>query len=185
MLISTFLKIKNKILNKKLRPASFDNFKFVNFDQIDHKVFYRLISNKRLRTSFKKKINITYTKHLNYVKNYKHKPIINYILISIKTKKIIGLFSIKKTKIGYEIGKSILNEKFLGKKIAKKGTIQLIKFFFKTIKKKNIYAITSKQNIKNINLNTKLGFIMTNINKKYYIMKLSDVRFYNFCLKKK
>lgn len=183
--MSTFLKLKEKILNKKLRPDSFDDFKFVSFDEINHKDFYLLISKKRLRASFKKKINITYKKHLDYVRNYKKKPIINYILVNVKTKKIVGLFSIKKTDIGYEIGKSILNEEFLGKKIAKKGTIQLIKFFFRIIKKKNIYAMTSKQNIKNINLNTKLGFIITNIKNKYYIMKLSDVRFYNFCLKKK
>ncbi len=183
--MSTFLKLKEKILNKKLRPDSFDDFKFVSFDEINHKDFYELIRKKRLQTSFKKKINITYRKHLNYVRNYKNKPIINYVLINVKTKKLVGLFSLKKTDIGYEIGKSILDEKFLGKKIAKRGTIQLINFFFKIIKKKNIYAMTSKQNIKNINLNTKLGFIITNIKKKYYIMKLSNVRFYNFCLKKK
>ena len=183
--MSVFLKLKKKILNKKLRPDSFDDFKFLSFNEINHKDFYLLIRKKRLRTSFKKKINITYKKHLDYVRNYENKPIINYILISNKTKKIVGLFNLKKTDIGYEIGKSILDEKYLGKKIAKKGTIQLIKFFFKIIKKKSIYATTSKQNIKNINLNSKLGFIIKEIKKKYYIMKLSNVRFHNFCLKKK
>lgn len=183
--MNTFLKIKEKILNKNLIPNSFESFKFVGFDKVNHKNFYLLISKKRLRGSFKKNINLTYAKHLNYVKNYNNKPIINYILVSIKTKKIIGLFSIKKTDIGHEIGKSILNEKYLGKKIAKKATIQLIDFFFKKIKKKNIYSVTSMQNTKNINLNKKLGFIIVKKKKKYYIMKLSNVRFYNFYLKKK
>ena len=49
--MSTFLKLKEKILNKKLRPDSFDDFKFVSFDEINHKDFYLLISKKRLRAS--------------------------------------------------------------------------------------------------------------------------------------
>ncbi|RPG99780.1 MAG: N-acetyltransferase [Candidatus Pelagibacter sp. TMED118] len=183
--MSAFLKLKEKILYKKITPKPFKNFRFINFSQINHKSFYKLISSARIRKNLKTNYNITYEKHLSYVKNYKNKKIIDFILICKNTKKIIGLFSIKKTIIGYEIGKSILNKKFLGKGIAKKGTIRLIDFFFNYFKKKTIYAVTSTQNYKNINLNNKLGFKISDIRKKYYIMKLSYVRFYNFCFKKK
>ena len=183
--MNAFLKLKKKILNQKLKPKSFKNFKFVEFNQINQISFYKLISKKRIKQSFKNKKNITYKKHLDYVKNYKNKPIINFILLCLKTGKIVGLFNIKRSTLGYEIGKSILNERYLGKGLAKKGTIRLIDFFFKIIKKKYIYAITSVHNKKNIDINTKLGFLISGIKKKHYIMKLSDVRFYNYCFKKK
>ena len=146
--MNAFLKLKKKILNQKLKPKSFKNFKFVEFNQINHISFYKLISKKRIKQSFKNKKNITYKKHLDYVKNYKNKPIINFILLCLKTGKIVGLFNIKRSTLGYEIGKSILNERYLGKGLAKKGTIRLIDFFFKIIKKKYIYAITSVHNKK-------------------------------------
>ena len=53
--MSLFIKLKKKILNKKLRPDSFDDFKFLSFNEINHKDFYSLIRKKRLGTSFKKK----------------------------------------------------------------------------------------------------------------------------------
>ena len=79
------------------------------------------------------------------MKNYKNINIINYVLIASKTKEIIGSFNIKKTNIGFQIGKSILNEKFLGKGLEKKITILLINFFFKILKKKNYICYNFNQ----------------------------------------
>ena len=58
-------------------------------------------------------------------------------------------------------------------------------FFFKISKKKTIFAKTSARNNVNIALNLKLGFIITNLKNNFYTMKLTYVRFYNLCYKKK
>jgi RimJ/RimL family protein N-acetyltransferase len=117
--------------------------------------------------------------------NYNSKPILNLVLVTKRSKKIVGNFSIKKSVIGYEIGKMILNNKYLGKGIARQGSIKLLDYYFKYIKEKKILSKTKINNRANINLNTKLGFIISKKNNDYYIMELSYVRFHNFCYKKK
>ena len=183
--MENFTKIKKKIFTRNLRHNSFGIYEFIFLKDVDQKKYFHFLNKSRIKKSLKTKKKITYKSHLKYVKNYKNINIINYVLIASKTKEIIGSFNIKKTNIGFQIGKSILNEKFLGKGLAKKSTILLIDFFFKILKKKTIYAITSIKNNRNINLNIKLGFTIKKIINNHYIMKLTDVRFYNFCFKKK
>ena len=77
------------------------------------------------------------------------------------------------------------HENFLKKKIAKQATANLIDFFFKSFNKKKIYAKTKTDNYINLNLNSKLGFIIKDHDRKFYIMELTNVRFYNFYLKKR
>lgn len=183
--MKTLIKLKNKIQQKNLKPKPFRNFKFISFNQVDQKSFFNLINKDRVKKSFRKRKNITYQDHLKYVNNYKNKPIINFVLVDINTQEIAGLFNVKETKIGHELGKVILKNKYLGKGIAKKATIQTLDFFFKISKKKIIFAKTSARNNVNIALNLKLGFIITNLKNNFYTMKLTYVRFYNLCYKKK
>jgi RimJ/RimL family protein N-acetyltransferase len=183
--MKAFIRLKDNIIKKNLKPNSFKNFKFDSFENINHKYFFNLIKKDRVRKSFKNIKKITYEKHLIYLKNYKNKPILNFILICTKSKELVGLFNIKKTKAGYELGKVILKDKFLNKGIAKKATIETLNFFFKFFKAKTIFAETSIKNNVNIVLNSKIGFVITDLNKKFYKMKLTYVRFYNFCYKKK
>ena len=112
------------------------------------------------------------------------KSIINFDLIEKKSKNIDKIFNLKKTKIGVEIGKYILNKNYLGKGIAKKATINLIDFVFKRTNEKKIFAITNVENNINLLLNTKLGFKINAVKKNFYIMELTNVRFTIFISKK-
>lgn len=181
----SFYKLKKKLLYEKILPKPFNNFKFVNIDQINQNEFLKLINYKRVRSFFNNTKKITKKEHKKYLENYSIEPIINFYLIEKKTKKLVGVFNLKKTNIGFEIGKFILNKNYLGKGIAKKASEHVIDFFFKNLGQKAIYAKTKSNNLVNLILNIKLGFIIKNYNKKFITMELTHVRFYNLHFKAK
>ena len=183
--MASFFKLKKKILINNYLPLPLGKFRFIHFNQINQSNFLKLVNVKRVRGYFSKSKKITRKEHDNYISNYMKKSIINFVLIEKKSKNIVGIFNLKKTKIGVEIGKYILNKNYLGKGIAKKATINLIDFVFKRTNEKKIFAITNVENNINLLLNTKLGFKINAVKKNFYIMELTNVRFYNFYLKKK
>ena len=185
MYINSFIKLKKKLIEKNNLPKSFLKFEFSHFNFIDHKKFISLRNKKNVSKFFFNPNKISLKNHYKYLANYNSKPILNLVLITKRSKKIVGNFSIKKTVIGYEIGKMILNNKYLCKGIARQGSIKLLEYYFKYIKERKILSKTKINNRANINLNTKLGFIISKKNNDYYIMELSYVRFHNFCYKKK
>jgi len=183
--MTSFFKLKKKFLEGNYLPRPFKKFRFIHFYEIDQNNFLKLLNSRRVRKHFFLRKKISKKDHSRYVDNYLQKPIINFVLIEKKTRAIVGIFNLKNTKLGIEIGKYILNENFLKKKIAKQATANLIDFFFKSFNKKKIYAKTKTDNYINLNLNSKLGFIIKDHDRKFYIMELTNVRFYNFYLKKR
>ena len=125
---------------------------------------------------FERKV-LTEEMQRKFLENYENKGRLDFILVSLKEKKPVGLFSLTNLFAQVQLGKLIGEKEYKGKGLAKLATSYLIKFAFEHLKISEIYAKTQKENVVNIKLNEKLGFVIIgeeNLNSsEYFVMKIS------------
>ena len=117
---------------------------------------------------------ITEEMHLDFLQKYESLPRIDFILQHHDSGKYVGAVNISLTDYGFEIGKYIGNEKFLGKGIAFPMTQNFLTYIDENVSEiSEIRAVTKITNYKNINLNFKLGFqIIESVENDYWLMEL-------------
>ena len=121
--------------------------------------------------------SISKSSHLEWFNNRKKR--FDFIIEEKTNKTSIGTVNIKlKSNSEAELGKLIGETDFLGKGYAKESFKLLINFAFDKLLLSRLFVITKKNNKKNINLNSKLGFkickkAITNSDKliKMYLIK--------------
>lgn len=119
----------------------------------------------------------TVEKQRKFLNHYEEFDRIDLVMIDIKNRLPVGVFSIKNLSTRPELGKMLGEKDYRGKGLAKMASFYLLQFGFNFFQFENIVAKTRKDNIGNIRLNEKLGFEIINIKleneEKYYIMKVN------------
>jgi len=169
--------IKNKFPSIKA-PLGF-RFEIIDETHSDSIIKWR--NDPTINKNFISKNIITKDSQKTFLNNYNNLDRLDLVLINIDTNSPIGIFSIKNLSHRPEIGKIIGEKEFLGKGIAKKATMELIKFVFEQLDIITIYAITQKSNLVNISLNRKIGFEIVEEQliegNSYYLMRLEKEDF--------
>lgn len=174
-----FLERKKKLILLDNVPSSFikkDNkylFRWINHCKENEVLKIRNSFNvvKNLEESKK----ITSKDHSIFIKNYLSLKRIDFMIEDSKKEILLGGVNLNKTDFGYELGKYIGDENYLGKGIAKKAVSNFLVYIdnsFKEVSK--IYAKTRKDNLVNIHINETLGFeISKTLNDDFILMKRS------------
>lgn len=174
-----FLERKKKLILLNNVPSS--------FIKKDNKYLFRWINHckenevLKIRNSFnvvknlKESKQITAKDHSIFIKNYLSLKRIDFMIEDSKKEILLGGVNLNKTDFGYELGKYIGDENYLGKGIAKKAVSNFLVYIdnsFKEVSK--IYAKTRKDNLVNIHINETLGFkISKTLNDDFILMKRS------------
>jgi hypothetical protein len=108
-LAKEFKKIKLKNINNNILPKSFGKFRFIWLINFNDKEYLRNRNQKYISKKFFNK-NISRKEHYNFLKSYKQKLRIDFVIIKNSSKKMIGAINLKKTSSYFEIGKFISNK---------------------------------------------------------------------------
>ena len=152
--------IKEKLFNIWL-PSS-DVMELLNIRNKEH-----VLSNMRNSSPLTKEMHMNSCINITHFKEY-------FVLLDNDNGEYVGGINITQTQYGFEIGKYIGNENYLGQGVSYLMSENFISFVKENIKEiKKIIAVTKQDNFININLNFKLGFkIIQPVEKNYWLMEM-------------
>ena len=176
---SDISEIKSKLLLNNVVPKEFiiksgKAFEWIWLPSSNIKDLLKIRNAEHVTKNMRKTSPITEADHLDFLKSYDSLQRIDFILRCKKTSKYVGGMNISLTEYGFEIGKYIGNVDFLGMGLSFPMSVSFLQFVkenFDVIKK--IYSVTKLTNHRNINLNFKLGFKITQlVEDNYWLMEL-------------
>lgn len=172
-----FIRTKISLTNSNILPHSFQNDSFGQFyfqllENFDANAVINLRNNSHVRENSVETSLLTKEDHQQFLANYKDVARLDFICIHYDSSKAIGGINLKLSEYGLEIGKYIGEEAFLGVGIGYQMTSSLIRYANNNFSLfRPLCSITRLENIKNINLNLKLGFhIQEKINNEFWLM---------------
>ncbi|MDG5801025.1 GNAT family N-acetyltransferase [Marinilabiliaceae bacterium ANBcel2] len=130
---------------------------------------------------------LTLEGHLEWFKNVDISKRIDYVICDIKNGTPIGTVNFKNiNESRAEEGKMLGDKSYWGGGFAKESFLLWLNFGFQKLELKEIYIRTFINNIPNIKLNEKIGFIkkeegvieVDSVAKRYIVMKLKNEDFY-------
>ena len=158
-----FLELKSNLVHQNKVPSPFCinkiefGFKWINscetLDVLKVRNSKNVIKNLNESKKIQKEI------HFDFIKNYLFLERMDFMIHDLAEECLIGGVNLNKTLHGYELGKYIGNEHYIGKGIAKVAVSSFLKYvddFFQEIT--TIHAKTKKNNFSNIHINESLGF---------------------------
>ncbi len=111
--------------------------------------------------------------HNNFLKNYLEMERVDFVCVHRASGNYVGGFNMSKTSYGYEIGKYIGDQKYLGQGLAVAMCNSFLEYVNVNLKFiDRVVAVTKITNHININLNFKIGFkIKKLIENEYWLME--------------
>jgi RimJ/RimL family protein N-acetyltransferase len=168
----------NLIINNKV-PDSFitrlnESYEWIWLPSADIKRLIAIRNAEHVLPNMRNTSPITIEAHLNFLREYNTLQRIDLVLIDKERGQYVGGMNISLTNHGFEIGKYIGNEGYLGKGIAYQMSLSFICFVKENLSEiDKICALTRIDNFKNINLNFKLGFrIIQRVEENYWLMEI-------------
>jgi len=172
-------KTKSRLILDKKVPNDFishsgDAYKWLWLPSSDVKHLLDVRNSEHVLSNMRNTSPITEEAHLAFLQKYDSLQRLDFILQHHGSGEYVGGMNISLTSHGFEIGKYIGNEKFLGKGLAFLMSNCFIDFIKENVKEiEKIIAVTKLNNYKNINLNFKLGFkIIKLVEEDYWLMDL-------------
>lgn len=172
-------KIKSRLIIDNKAPDDFisdsgDTYKWLWLPSSNIKHLLKMRNSEHVLSNMRNTQPITKEEHMEFLKKYDLLQRIDFILQHQDSGEYVGAMYISLSNHGFEIGKYIGNEKFLGKGLAFLMSNCFIDFIKENVKEiEKIIAVTKLNNYKNINLNFKLGFkIIKLVEEDYWLMDL-------------
>lgn len=178
-MVENVVKTKNQLLCERKVPNDFstqygDTYTWSWLPRANVQSLLNIRNAGHVLGHMRNKSPITEEMHLDFLRKYESLPRIDFILQHHDSGKYVGAVNISLTDYGFEIGKYIGNENFLGKGIAFPMTKNFLTYIDENVNEiRKIRAVTKITNYKNINLNFKLGFqIIESVEHDYWLMEL-------------
>ena len=176
---SIFFKRKSELMLGGTVPEAFgmglnDMYSWIWLPSADPRQVLEMRNAKHVRSNMRNSAFIAMETHSEFLEEYASLPRIDFVLINKEFGHYIGGMNICLTNNGFEIGKYIGNESYLGKGLSYGMAKSFLEFFKRNFSGiESVYAITKIENFPNINLNFKLGFkIIQRVNIDYWLMVL-------------
>jgi RimJ/RimL family protein N-acetyltransferase len=163
----------NKVPSDFISPSG-DTFKWLWLPSCDDKRLLDMRNSEHVLGNMRNNLPITEEAHLTFLQKYDSLQRLDFVLQHHESGEYVGGINISLTYHGFEIGKYIGNEKFLGQRLAFPMSNLFIDFIKENVKEiEKIRAVTKLKNYKNINLNFKLGFkIIKLVEEDCWLMEL-------------
>ena len=167
------LTLSKKVPNDLISHSG-DTYKWLWLPSCNVKRLLEVRNSGHVLSNMRNTLPITEEAHLAFLQKYNSLQRLDFILQHHESREYVGGINISLTDHGFQIGKYIGNEKFLGKGLAFPMSNLFIDFIKENVKEiEKISAITKIKNYKNINLNFKLGFKITKlVEEDYWLMDL-------------
>ena len=145
---------------------------WIPFSDVDRLI--RIRNAKHVLLNMRSSSPITMEDHLMFLEGYNAFQRIDFVLVDRDKDQYVGAMNMSLTTHGFEIGKYIGDSEYLGRGIAYQMSLSFIRFVQQNLREiTNIRAVTRIDNLKNINLNFKLGFkIIRRVEKDYWLMEM-------------
>jgi RimJ/RimL family protein N-acetyltransferase len=170
---------KQELIRSGSTPLPFslngrDTYTWLWLPEADIKKTLSLRNAEHVLQATRTSLPISQQQHEEFIERYNSLERIDFLCLHENTGEYIGGVNLSMTQYGYEIGKYIGNANYLGKGIAFLMSKTFIDFLKINCGKINIIkSVTKTTNLKNIQLNEKLGFKIKHlIGTEYYLMEL-------------
>lgn len=170
---------KFKLINGNYVPDSFvsslnETYEWIWLPYSDANQLITIRNAEHVLLNMRSTLPITMKAHLNFLERYNSFQRIDFVLVDKDRGQYVGAMYISLTSHGFEIGKYIGDLNYLGKGIAYQMSLSFIRFVKLNLSEiTKIRAVTRIDNLKNINLNFKLGFrIIRRLEEDYWLMEL-------------
>ena len=176
---TNILKSKSQLISNNIVPDAFisdseEVFEWIWLPLANVKQLLKVRNAEHVVKNMRNSLPIDEAEHLNFLKKYYSLHRVDFVLKHKKTSDYVGGMNIALTNYGFEMGKYIGNRNFLGKGLSfsmAQSFLYFIKVNFKEIQR--IHSVTKICNYKNINLNYKLGFEITQkVENDFWLMEL-------------
>ena len=171
--------VKLKLIDRNILPHNFigpdgEEYTWIWLPSAVTKSLLNLRNAEHVLEHMRNKTPISEQTHMSFLKNYNTIKRIDFVLMHKQSREYVGGVNISLTSYGYEMGKYIGNNKFLSRGLAFLMVTKFIHYIKNNIEEiREIKAVTSIMNFKNINLNFKLGFkIIGLVDDEYWLMEL-------------
>jgi UDP-2,4-diacetamido-2,4,6-trideoxy-beta-L-altropyranose hydrolase len=153
-------------------PDGFDTFTFAWIDRCSADEVLALRNMPHVTAQMRSQDPITGSDHARFLETYDNADRYDFILIDHSRGRYVGAFYLTNLGSSPEIGKYIGDPAYLGKGIARKATQRLVDFCRDRAGLRQLTATTRRDNLRNIALNTGLGFKPAGTTDGYVVMRL-------------
>jgi UDP-2,4-diacetamido-2,4,6-trideoxy-beta-L-altropyranose hydrolase len=156
--VDALMQTRNALHEADSRPAGFGQFVFAWIDRCDADRVLALRNQAHVTSQMRTRTAITPTDHSRFLENYNRMDRYDFVLVDSETDRYVGTFYITGVASSPELGKYIGDGAYLGKGIARQATARLLEFCRAVTGLDQLTAVTRADNVRNIALNTALGF---------------------------
>jgi UDP-2,4-diacetamido-2,4,6-trideoxy-beta-L-altropyranose hydrolase len=153
-------------------PEGFDTFTFAWIDRCRADEVLALRNMPHVIAQMRSQDPITREDHARFIDTYDRADRYDFILIDQGRGRYVGAFYLTNLGSSPEIGKYIGDPAYLGKGIARQATERLVDFCRDRAGVRQLTATTRQDNLRNIALNTGLGFKPAATENGYLVMRL-------------
>ena len=166
------IRTRNALHEAGACPEGFDAFTFAWIDRCRADDVLALRNMPHVTAQMRSHDTITEGDHRKFLDEYDQLDRYDFILIDNSRGRYVGGFYVTNVGSSPEIGKYIGNSDYLGKGIAHRATQSLIEFCRSRAGLRHLASMTRHDNLRNIALNTRLGFSRVGTQDDYVVMTL-------------
>jgi UDP-2,4-diacetamido-2,4,6-trideoxy-beta-L-altropyranose hydrolase len=153
-------------------PAGFDSFSFAWIDRCRPDEVLALRNMPHVTAQMRSRQPIAERDHLAFLQAYGRLDRYDFVLIDNSLGRYVGVFYVTNLRSAPEIGKYLGESAYLRKGIGRRATERLLDFCRCRTGLRRLTSRTRRENVRNIALNTKLGFRSAGTEGDYVVMTL-------------
>lgn len=153
-------------------PEGFGEFTFAWIDRCDPERVLALRNMPHVTSQMRTRDQISVAQHKAFLQGYPDLDRYDFVLIDNSRGGYAGVFYLTGVGATPEIGKYLGDQQYLGRGIARKATERLLAFCRAKTHIHRLTSTTRRDNLRNIALNTGLGFTTVDAHDEYVVMAL-------------
>lgn len=163
---------RNTLHDADACPAGFETFTFAWIDRCRADEVLALRNMPHVTAQMRSRGAVAATDHRRFLDQYDRLDRYDFVLIDTSRDRYVGAFYVTHVGATPEIGKYIGDVTYLGKGIAHQATERLVEFCRTRAGLRRLTSMTRRDNLRNVALNARLGFIETGTEGEYLVMTL-------------
>lgn len=152
------IRTRDALLRANACPAGFDTYTFAWIDRCRSDDVLALRNMPHVTSRMRSRDSITDVDHRKFLDQYERLDRYDFILIDNSRQKYVGAFYITNVGSSPQVGKYLGHTDYVGKGVAYEAMQSLLDYCRDRAGLRRLTAITRRDNVANIALNTKLGF---------------------------
>ncbi len=167
------VRLRGMLHDADVGPEGFDEFTFAWVDRCDPERVLALRNMPHVTSQMRSREPITPAQHQAFIQRYGQLDRYDFVLIDNARDRYAGVFYVTGVGSTPEIGKYVGDPQYLGMGIARRATECLLDFCRAKTDIRRLTSTTRRDNLRNIALNSGLGFVTVGAHDDYVVMALN------------